>query len=130
MDEDDMNEEHYALDQPMLPPGEEPGLGFDDDEEYANVMGKSSKRGPQPRPSVQQFLKAKEMKKIESGNYEFKGRQEQMEDVDIMYGMDNLSEQEDAAWRGAEPAPSGSRRRNGGGRSRPADDDDWDAEGL
>lgn len=68
------------------------------------------------------------MKKIESGNYEFKRHQEQMDDLDIMYGMDNLSEQEDDDWAGADPAPSGSRRRNRAGRSRPVEpEDDWEA---
>lgn len=47
-----MNEEYYALEQ-MLPPGAEPGLGSDDDDEYAQARGKSSSKGLQPRPSVQ-----------------------------------------------------------------------------
>lgn len=52
-DDDDMREDYYELERQMLPAGEEPGRSLEHDEDYAQVMGKSSKRGPQgARPSV------------------------------------------------------------------------------
>lgn len=131
--EDDMNEEYYELEHQMLPAGEEPGLSLEHEDDYVQVMGKSSKRGPQgARQSVQHLLKADAMKKIEAGNYDFKRREEQMDDEDIMYGMDGMdglsAQEEEEDW--AEMDAVGSRRRNGGGRSRPNHEDDWDAEGM
>lgn len=48
-----------------------------------------------------------------------------MDDDDIMGGLqNNLSDPEADGWAPAEPALSGSRRRNYGGRNRKADPDD------
>lgn len=93
-------------------------------------MGKSSKRG-QGRQSAQHLLQADAMKKIESGNYEFKKRQRPTDDADdIMYGMDNLSaREEEDDWVGADmdQAPMGGRRNGGRGRA-VNHEDDWDDE--
>lgn len=75
MNDDDIDDDDLeALQKRMVPPGEEPGIDFDDDDEYAQIMGKAKSkskskgntRQPVPRQSVSNLIKERTMEKAGS----------------------------------------------------------------
>lgn len=131
-DDDDVEE----MQRKMLPQGEEPGIDFDDDDEYAAVMGKAKSKSkskgkdPQPRPSVQNLLKKSAMEKVQSSMHSNnRGMSDKLME-EMMYGMEDLMDQQpdDGDWdedMAMMSQSKGSRRKNGS-KKLMSHEDDWD----